>query len=71
VRVRRQADWTQPEDLQINIAAFPSLEQAHAWYSSPEYAKALAFRKVAVLRRLFFVQGTDGPPAASARRGGS
>src|SRR5580693_7797745 len=52
-----EADWTQPEDLQINIVAFPSLEQAHAWYRSPEYAEALAFRKVAVQRRLFFVQG--------------
>ena len=43
-----EAGWNQPEDLQINIAAFPSLRQAHAWYSSPEYAKALAFRQVAV-----------------------
>ncbi len=30
-----EADWNQPEDLQINIAAFPSSEQAHGWYSSP------------------------------------
>jgi hypothetical protein len=45
----------------------PSLEQAHAWYDSPEYAKALAFRKVAVPRRLFFVQGADRLPAASGR----
>src|SRR5579859_2991936 len=43
-----EAGWNQPEDLQINIAAFPSLRQAHAWYNSPEYAKALAFRQVAV-----------------------
>jgi uncharacterized protein (DUF1330 family) len=34
-----EADWAQPEDLQINIVAFPSLEQAHAWYRSPEYAE--------------------------------
>ena len=61
-----EADWNQPEDLQINIVAFPSLEQAHAWYSSPEYAKALAFRQVAVQRRLFFVQGVDELPAAGA-----
>jgi uncharacterized protein (DUF1330 family) len=61
-----EADWNQPEDLQINIAAFPSSEQAHAWYSSPEYAKALAFRRVAVHRRLFFVNGTDEPQAAGA-----
>jgi uncharacterized protein (DUF1330 family) len=59
-----EADWNQPEDLQINIAAFPSSEQAHGWYSSPEYAKALAFRRVAVHRRLFFVNGTDEPQAA-------
>jgi uncharacterized protein (DUF1330 family) len=43
-----EADWNQPEDVQINIVAFPSLEQAHAWYNSPEYAKALAFRQGAV-----------------------
>ena len=58
-----EADWNQPEDLQINIAAFPGLRQAHAWYDSPEYAKALAFRQVAVRRRLFFVNGTDEPQA--------
>jgi uncharacterized protein (DUF1330 family) len=61
-----EADWNQPEDLQINIATFPSLEQAHAWYDSPEYAKTLAFRHRAVHRRLFFVNGTDEPPAAGA-----
>jgi len=38
----------------------------HAWYSSPEYAKALAFRQAAVQRRLFFAQGTDELPAAGA-----
>jgi uncharacterized protein (DUF1330 family) len=61
-----EADWNQPEDLQVNVVAFPSPEQAHAWYSSPEYAKALAFRRVAVHRRLFFVNGTDEPQAAGA-----
>lgn len=61
-----EADWNQPEDLQINIVAFPSLEQAHAWYNSPEYAKALAFRQGAVRRRLFFVKGIDEPQAEGA-----
>ena len=28
----QEADWSQPENLQINMGAFPSLEQAHAWY---------------------------------------
>jgi uncharacterized protein (DUF1330 family) len=60
----KEADWDQPEDLQINVVAFPSLEQAHAWYNSPEYAKALAFRQDAVQRRLFFVNGTDEPQTA-------
>ena len=61
-----EADWSQPEDLQINIAAFPSLKQAHAWYNSPEYAKALAFRQSAVHRRLFFVNGTDETQAGES-----
>jgi uncharacterized protein (DUF1330 family) len=56
-----EADWKQPENLRINMVAFPSMEQAHAWYDSPEYAKALAFRKIAVHRRLFFVHGADEP----------
>jgi uncharacterized protein (DUF1330 family) len=56
-----EADWNQPEKLQINMVAFPSIEQAHAWYNSPEYGKALAFRQGAVHRRLFFVHGTDEP----------
>lgn len=61
-----EADWDQPENLQINMVAFPSMEEAHAWYTSPEYAKALAFRQSAVHRRLFFVSGTDEPQAAGS-----
>jgi uncharacterized protein (DUF1330 family) len=61
-----EADWNQPENLQVNMVAFPSTEQAHAWYNSPEYAKALAFRRGAVHRRLFSVGGTDEPQAPSA-----
>jgi uncharacterized protein (DUF1330 family) len=56
-----EADWEQPEDLQVNTVEFPSLAQAHAWYASPEYAEALAYRQGAVLRRLFLVRGTDEP----------
>jgi uncharacterized protein (DUF1330 family) len=61
-----EADWSQPENLQINIVAFPTMEHAHGWYNSPEYGKALAFRQGAVQRRLFFVRGTDEPPAAGS-----
>ena len=52
-----EADWAQPERLQVNMVEFPTMEQAHAWYNSPEYAKALAIRKTAVNRLLFFVHG--------------
>jgi uncharacterized protein (DUF1330 family) len=48
-----EADWNQPENVQVNMDAFPTMEHAHAWYSSPEYAKALA-----VMRR------TPGGPGA-------
>jgi uncharacterized protein (DUF1330 family) len=61
-----EADWNQPENVQVNIVAFPTMEHAHAWYSSPEYAKALAFRHGAVHRLLFFVPGTDEPQAVGA-----
>jgi uncharacterized protein (DUF1330 family) len=56
-----EADWDQPENLQVNMVAFPSMKRAQAWYSSPGYAKALAYRKGAVRRRLFFVSGLDEP----------
>jgi uncharacterized protein (DUF1330 family) len=54
-----QQVWEQPERLQVTMVEFPTMEQARAWYNSPEYAKALAIRETAVKRRLFFVRGTD------------
>jgi uncharacterized protein (DUF1330 family) len=42
------------------IVEFPSMERAHAWYRSPEYAEALKLRQKALRRRLIFVEGT--PP---------
>ncbi len=62
-----EADWEQPENLQVNMVAFPSLEAAHAWYTSPLYAEALAYRRVAVHRRLFFVPGLEETPEAGAK----
>ena len=41
----------------IIIAEFPSMDILHKWYKSPEYAKALQFRKTALDRRLMFVEG--------------
>ena len=42
------------------VVEFPSLEQAQAWYASPEYEEALEFRDQALTRNLIFVEGV--PP---------
>jgi uncharacterized protein (DUF1330 family) len=54
-----EGDWEPPHaDRQVIIVSeFPSMERLHEWYSSPEYAPALAIRQTAVKRRLLFVQG--------------
>jgi uncharacterized protein (DUF1330 family) len=52
-----EGDW-RPEMLVI--VEFPSIEQARAWYRSPEYAEALAVRDEALSRNLILV---DGAPA--------
>jgi uncharacterized protein (DUF1330 family) len=52
-----EGDWT-PQSLVI--LEFPDMEQARAWYASPEYARALAVRDGALRRRLIFVEGVAG-----------
>ena len=47
----------------IVVAEFPSLEQARAWYRSPEYALALEVRDKALSRNLIFVDGMNQPAA--------
>jgi len=41
------------------LLAFPSVGAARAWYSSPDYAEALAHRDAAVERDLVLVDGID------------
>ena len=41
----------------IVIVEFPNLEQARAWYRSPEYALALEVRNTALSRNLILVDG--------------
>lgn len=41
----------------IIIVEFPSIEQARAWYRSPEYASALEVRDKALSRNLILVDG--------------
>jgi len=50
----------------IIIVEFPSLEQARAWYRSPEYASALEVRDKALSRNLILVDGIEAPPHALA-----
>ena len=45
----------------IVIVEFPNLEQARAWYRSPEYAFALEMRDTALSRNLILVDGVNQP----------
>lgn len=45
----------------IIIVEFPSMEQARAWYRSPEYASALEVRDQALSRNLILVDGIGIP----------
>jgi uncharacterized protein (DUF1330 family) len=49
-----EGSW-RPE--RIIIVEFPSIEQARAWYRSPEYAAALEVREKALSRDLILVDG--------------
>jgi uncharacterized protein (DUF1330 family) len=42
---------------QFVIVEFPTMDRAHAWYRSPEYARALEVRASALTRTLVFVEG--------------
>lgn len=48
----------------IVIVEFPNLEQARAWYRSPEYAFALEVRDTALSRNLILVDGLNQPAAS-------
>jgi uncharacterized protein (DUF1330 family) len=41
----------------IIVVEFPSIDQARAWYCSPEYASALEVRDAALSRNLILVDG--------------
>lgn len=49
------------EPRNIIIVEFPSLDQARAWYRSPEYAFALEMRDKALSRNLILVDGISTP----------
>ena len=43
----------------IVILEFPSMQRAKEWYASKEYAEALVYKKIALKRRLLFVEGIE------------
>jgi uncharacterized protein (DUF1330 family) len=50
-----EGDWS--PQRRLVILEFLDMDTARRWYSSEEYAKALAFRDRALSRRLLFVEG--------------
>jgi uncharacterized protein (DUF1330 family) len=50
-----EGEW--PPAQRVVVVEFPTMEQIRRWYSSAEYAKALAVRQSALRRRLIFVDG--------------
>ena len=49
-----EGDWD-PE--RITVLEFPSVEQAKAWWSSPEYAEAKALRMQTADTKMIIVEG--------------
>ena len=50
----REGGW---KPARLVVLEFPTMEQAHKWYDSPEYAPALALRLRAASAKLIFVEG--------------
>ncbi|MCU0512284.1 MAG: DUF1330 domain-containing protein [Anaerolineae bacterium] len=49
-----EGDWQPPR---LVIARFASMEQARAWYDSPEYTAARALRQRYAVSNVIFVEG--------------
>jgi len=52
-----EGNW--PRAHRVVVVAFPSMERLRGWYTSADYAEALAIRDTALTRRLLFVDGVD------------
>ena len=58
----REGDWI--EDHRMVVIEFPTVEQAHGWYDSPDYRAALATRSTVPDRRMLLVDGVIAHPVA-------
>jgi len=61
--VTLEGDWD-PE--RIVVLEFESVEQARAWWSSPEYAEARALRQSSATTRMIIVEAVASSIAASS-----
>ena len=52
-----EGEW--PAQQRVIVVEFPTMERAHEWYGSAEYAAALEVRATALTRRLIFVEGIE------------
>jgi len=52
-----EGDW--PANCRVVIVEFPTMKRLQAWYSSTDYAEALAVRQTALDRRLLFVDSEN------------
>lgn len=52
-----EGDW---KPQRIVLLQFPSVEQAKAWWSSPEYAKAKVIRQRAANTKMLVLEGFEG-----------
>jgi uncharacterized protein (DUF1330 family) len=53
----REGDWS---PSRLVILEFPNLDQARAWWSSPEYAPAKALRQSCAETQLVITEGLSG-----------
>ena len=51
-----EGDWS---PKRLVITEFPSVEQAKAWWSSPDYAQAKALRQATAKTQMIVVEGFD------------
>ena len=56
------AGGTWPATRRLVIVEFPTMERLQAWYTSADYAEALALSRTALDRRLIFVDGAHTSP---------
>jgi uncharacterized protein (DUF1330 family) len=53
-------EGTWASDMRLVIVEFPTVDAARGWYTSADYAEALALSRTVLLRRLLLAEGVPG-----------